>query len=306
MPAPSVSSNTTRMLGPYVLGPRVGLGGFAEVFKVQHHQSHEVVAAKVLRKEFVQDSSALEGFEREASMLQSLDLRGIPKLIKKDRLGDRPALIMDFIRGHPLHKFLQEKIEFDKVSSLTAMIRLVASLHAAGILHNDLKPENFMLGSDNTVYLVDFGNATHASDKMSLLGRLFRRRRSISGTPAYMAPELIRGGAPNYRTDVYALGACAHYVLTGQTLIEGSGATSKMRKAVKGKQKSVSERISRLPRDLVQIVDRACSPDPDMRPLDAQSMSHQLQRHFKSGYYRKPTELNSVLNRLKAQEHSSG
>lgn len=302
MPAQSVSSNSARMAGPYVLGPRVGVGGFAEVYKAQHHHSQAVVAVKLLRKEYVGDASALEGFEREAAMLSSLDLAGVPKYITTERVSDRPALIMDFIRGHALHRLVQENVAFDKVTALTAMIRLVASLHAEGILHNDLKPENFMLGSDNKVYLVDFGNATRAADKVSLLGRLFRKRRSISGTPAYMAPELIRGGEPNYRTDVYALGACAHYVLTSQTMIEGSGATSKMRKAVNGKQRSVSERITRLPRDLVQIVDRACCKDPDMRPLDAQGMSHQLQRHFKSGYYKKPTELNSLLNRLKEQE----
>ncbi|TVR43623.1 MAG: serine/threonine protein kinase [Planctomycetota bacterium] len=289
-------------IGPYVIGDRIGMGGFAEVFRGQHREKDHAVAIKLLKPAAAGDASAIDGLDREFDILKSLKIAGVPRVLLKGSVDGRPALVMDLVRGHPLHRLIAENVLFDKVTALVEMIKLVGSLHATGTLHNDLKPENFLLGADNHVYLVDFGNASRADEKPGLLGRWFKRRRKISGTPAYMAPELVRGAQPSYRSDVYALGACAHYVLTGRALIEGSGATSKLRKVVGDKKGSISERISRLPRDLTLIIDRACSHDPDARPFDAQAMSHQLAKHFGSGRYQKPSELSNFLHTLKQQE----
>ena len=286
-------------VGPYLLMAKVGQGGFADVYRARHREDGTEAAVKVLRDTASQDPAALDGFSREVDILQKLDVRGVPKYIHHGSCRGRPALVMDLIQGHPIHRLVGEGIKFDNVTALVEMIKIVAGIHAAGILHNDLKPENFMLGREGRVYLVDFGNAGFAASKVGLLGRLFKKRRSISGTPAYLAPELVRGAQPSYRTDVYALGACAHFVLSGKALIEGSGQTSKLRKAVKNTRGSISERISQLPRDLSVIIDRSCSPDPDTRPFDAQAMSHALSKHFGSGRYRKPNELSQFLQTLK-------
>ena len=165
------------------------------------------MAVKVLRDAASQDPAALDGFNREVEILQKLDIRGVPRYIHHGSCRGRPALVMEMIHGHPIHSLVSENIPFDNVTALVEMIKIVAGIHAAGILHNDLKPENFMLARNGQIYLVDFGNAGFANTKVGLLGRLFKKRRSISGTPAYLAPELVRGGQPTYRTDVYALGA---------------------------------------------------------------------------------------------------
>jgi serine/threonine-protein kinase len=264
------------------------------------------VAVKLLKETAARDASAVDGLRREADMLQEIAIKGVPRAILHGAANGRPALVMDLVRGQSIHRLISQSVMFDKVTALVEMIKLVGSLHAAGILHNDLKPENFLLGNDGHVYLVDFGNASKASEKLGLLGKFFKRRKVISGTPAYMAPELVRGGQPTYRTDVYALGACSHFVLTGRPLIEGSGATSKLRKVVGDKKGSISERIARLPRDLTVIIDRACSSDPDARPFDATAMSHQLAKHFGSGRYQKPNELSQFLHTLKEQEKAGG
>ena len=302
MPAAGSSNGTPLFVGPYQLLQRIGAGGFAEIFRARHRDSGEQVAVKVLRADASQCTAALDDFTHEIDMLKKLDVKGVPRYIAEGSSKGRPALVMELIQGHPIHNMIFENIMFDKVTALVEMIKIVAKVHSSGILHNDLKPENFMLAREGRVYLVDFGNAGFADTKVGLLGRFFKRRRSIFGTPAYMAPELVKGGQPTYRTDVYALGACAHFVLTGKALIEGSGQTSKLRKAVEVKRSSVSERISKLPRDLTVIIDRACSADPDARPFDAQAMSHALSKHFGSGRYRKPSELSDFLNTLKQQE----
>ena len=289
-------------VGPYQISEHIGSGGFADVFRAEHRDDGRSVAIKVLKEGFAQDASAVEGLKREGEFLKELQVRGVPRMISTGSCSGRPAIVMELIRGHGIHRLITEKVAFDKVTALIEMIKMVGAIHSAGILHNDLKPENFLLGRDGRVHLVDFGNASRADEKVGLLGRLFKRRKSISGTPAYMAPELVRGGQPSYRTDVYALGACSHYILTGHALIEGSGQTSKLRKVVNDKKGSISERITRLPRDLTIIIDRACSNDPDARPFDATAMSHQLAKHFGSGRYQKPTELSNFLNTLKDAE----
>lgn len=302
MPPAAPSHGTPLTVGPYQLLQRVGAGGFADVFRARHSENGQEVAVKVLREAAAQDTAALDGFSWEIEILEKLKVKGVPKYIGKGSCKGRPALIMELIQGHPIFNLIDQNIMFDKVTALMEMIKIVAAIHSEGILHNDLKPENFMLAREGRVYLVDFGNAGFADSKVGLLSRFFKRRRSISGTPAYMAPELVRGGQPTYRSDVYALGACSHYVLSGKALIEGSGQTSKLRKAVKDKRSSLSDRISQLPRDLTVIIDRACSADPDARPFDAQAMSHALAKHFGSGRYRKPAELSNFLNTLKSSE----
>ena len=299
-----MSSTAPLFVGPYQLLQRVGAGGFADVFRARHRDSGEEVAVKILREAAAQDTAALDGFMREIEILEKLTLKGVPRYIDKGSCKGRPALVMELIVGHPIFSLIDQEIMFDKVTALMEMIKIVANIHAEGILHNDLKPENFMLAREGRVYLVDFGNAGYADSKVGLLGRFFKRRRTISGTPAYMAPELVRGQPPTLSFRCLRPRGLFYFVLSGKPLIEGSGQTSKLRKAVKDKRSSISDRISKLPRDLTVIIDRACSADPDARPLDAQAMIHALSKHFGSGRYRKPKELSSFLNTLKQQEKS--
>jgi serine/threonine-protein kinase len=294
------------MLGNWVLVEMIGSGGFAEVFAAVHRESGQRAAIKILLEEHVGDKEAHGSISNEFDVLKGIDIRGVPKARILGEVCGRPAFAMEFIDGRSVHDLVATRSGIDVVSTLVAMIRVVGRIHAAGLVHNDLKPENFFLAMpQGRVFAIDFGNARWAdAPSQGLFGRLFKRKKKrISGTPSYMAPELLKGTEPSYRTDVYALGACAHFVLTGHPPIDGSDAASKIRKALGEGAGSISECIARLPRDLVQIIDRACSQDPDARPLDAQAMAHQLKVHFESGRYPKPKELNQLIRKqLSARE----
>ena len=174
----------------YQLLQRIGAGGCRD--RARHRDSGEQVAVKVLRADASQCTAALDDFTHEIDMLKKLDVKGVPRYIAEGSSKGRPALVMELIQGHPIHNMIFENIMFDKVTALVEMIKIVAKVHSSGILHNDLKPENFMLAREGRVYLVDFGNAGFADTKVGLLGRFFKRRRSIFGTPTYMAPNWSR------------------------------------------------------------------------------------------------------------------
>ena len=130
----------------------------------------------------------------------------------------------------------------------------MAALHAGGVIHRDLKPNNVMLetgGSGLHVSIMDFGLARPHEAANTLFGS-----GVIAGTPGYMAPELLRGGRPTKATDLFALGIVLHQVLTGERPPEAAGGLSPT--------PSPSLRSTRSPA-LVQAVEGFLSPDPEIR-----------------------------------------
>ena len=130
--------------------------------------------------------------------------------------------------------------------------------HSRGVLHRDVKPENVMLGEFGEVYLMDWGLALRRD------GLVAGRTLPIAGTPAYMAPEMVRGDAEaiDERSDVFLLGATLHEVLCGapRHLAESMSAT--MMRALHAEAVVYGDEV---PADLGAIANRACAPDPDMR-----------------------------------------
>jgi serine/threonine protein kinase len=131
----------------------------------------------------------------------------------------------------------------------------VAALHAGGVIHRDLKPNNVMLetgGSGLHVSIMDFGLARPHEALNTLSGSGL-----IAGTPGYMAPELLRGGRPTKATDLFALGVVLHEVLSGELPHASQGGLSLA--------PSSSLRSTRAPAELVQAVEGFLSPDPERR-----------------------------------------
>ncbi len=214
--------------GRYRILKRLGAGGMGEVFLGEHldHGRHEAI--KVLKTRFARDKRHLARFRREARATNRVQHENIVSFYDFGKLEDgRLYLTMEFADGPNLEEVLQSEGRIDKgraVSILRQICSAVDYAHSKGVIHRDLKPQNLVLvqlpGRPDTVKILDFGVAKitapgyNESLAITKEGQLF-------GTPAYIAPEQVKGINDDPRTDVYAIGCIAYALLTGETPFVG-------------------------------------------------------------------------------------
>ena len=207
---------------PVVPGYRVdrliGEGGFGQVWRGMRDTDGEIVAIKILHLELIRSTDALTRFERELSAIERLDHRSIVRAFGHGALGDgRPYLVLEYIAGPSLRDVIAERGQLPPAETLEMLAPLceaLATAHALGLVHRDVKASNVILGQDRDgarPVLLDFGLVKLTDQE----GPGLTSSRSMLGTPAAMAPEQMSGKPVTARTDVYALGLLAFHMLTG-------------------------------------------------------------------------------------------
>ena len=200
-------------LGNIQLGELLGEGGSSRVFAATDEHGREL-AVKVLRQTRDEDPGAHERLLREAGILSALSHPGLVK-VHEARVAPsgHPCLIMERVSGETLKQRL-ERLGPSRPAEAWRVARdaavALAVVHAAGVLHRDIKPDNLLMEGPR-VRLSDFGLALRQTDPR------VTRRGETTGTPAYMAPEQWWGAEVDARTDVYGLGAVLYESLCGST-----------------------------------------------------------------------------------------
>ena len=214
----------TLLDGRYLVTGVLGRGGMGVVYEGVHEQLGRAVAIKVLGPDTATDPVVVERFLREARIASSLGHGNIVDVSDLGRLKDgRPYLVMPRVQGVDFATLLECEgpMPAARVAELLQGVAAALDLvHAKGLVHRDVKPENLMhvLHEDGseTVMLTDFGIASLIAVKAA---RLTAEGR-VCGTPAYIAPELIATGEFDRRADVYALATVAFEMLTGRLPFE--------------------------------------------------------------------------------------
>ena len=198
--------------GRYRVEAPLGRGGMAEVYKVWDEQRSVFLALKLLRDDLAQDPVFLRRFQREAKALASLQHPHIVRFYGLEKEDLQVFLVMDYIEGATLREHIARAGKNGlPLARVREVLRDVCAAlnyaHSQGLLHCDIKAGNILLEKGGKAYLTDFGIA-RLSDAATatLVG---------AGTPAYMAPELVRGEEPSPQTDIYALGVVLYEMLTG-------------------------------------------------------------------------------------------
>jgi serine/threonine protein kinase len=209
-------------LGRYRLLKPLGQGGMGSVYLAEDTVLRRRVAVKVPLLSKVDGTAVRERFYREARSAAAIRHPNVCPLLDVGEDNGVPFLVMEFIEGKTLSE-LREAGQPWPVGQAAALVRKLAlavgELHQRGLVHRDLKPSNVMVRPDGEPVLMDFGLArsfTAQSRQLTALG-------ATVGTPAYMAPEQVRGDgkAIGPATDVYALGVILYEVLTGTLPFEG-------------------------------------------------------------------------------------
>jgi serine/threonine-protein kinase len=210
----------TRLDGRYLIREVLGRGGMGVVYAGVHEKLAREVAIKVLGQGLGTDSVASQRFLREARIASNLSHGNIVDVSDLGHLTDgRPYLVMPRVNGVDFAQLLAREGALEP-ARVVELLRGVASaldlVHAKGLVHRDVKPENLMHvvredGSE-TVMLLDFGIATLLGPETARLTADGR----IVGTPAYLPPELVSGENTDHRGDIYALATVAFELITGR------------------------------------------------------------------------------------------
>ena len=259
----------------YRLTELIANGGMASIFKAVDGESGAVVALKVPYLHYESDVVFFERFRREEEIGQRLDHPGIVKVLTP-REKSRMYLAMEFVAGQPVRALIRPGKPLPRPQAL-AIARQVgealAHMHAQGIVHRDVKPENLILTPEGNVKISDFGIAfTRGARRLT-----WSRLSHSTGTPDYAAPEQIRGGRGDARTDVYALGVLLYELLTGRLPWEAPDLVALLRAKRRIDATPPSAYAPELDPALEAVVLRAIARDPADRQADAAALLADLQ-----------------------------
>ncbi|MFC5061564.1 protein kinase domain-containing protein [Actinomycetospora atypica] len=202
--------------GPYRVGTRLGKGGMGEVHEAFDTHRERTVALKRLHGEDQDDPDVRERFRRESRIAARLDSPHVVPIHDFGVIDGRMYIDMRLVRGRDLGALIQTDGALSPERAVHIIEQVADALdaaHQAGIVHRDVKPSNVLLAARDFVYLADFGivHVREATEQPRLTAT-----GSTLGTPAYMAPEQLRGAPFDQRLDVYALGCVLFEALTGR------------------------------------------------------------------------------------------
>ena len=214
MTNPATIGLGTILAGRYELVAELAQGAMGDVFEALDRVDGSKVAVKVLRAEYLADESMRRRFRREGAVLKALGHPAIVRLLELgiDELG-LVYLVTEYVEGETLAARLSTgPVHIEEADALVdALSDGLSAAHEHGVLHGDLKPANVIWPASGSPCLVDFG-----ASKILGLDRL-TATGEVSGTPAYMAPEVLTGkGDIDQRIDVYGLGVVLYEALSAQ------------------------------------------------------------------------------------------
>ena len=250
-----------------VLEP-IGRGAFGEVYRAWDTRLDREVALKLLpatAKTLRRATSIIE----EGRLLARVRHPNVVTIYGAERIDDRVGLWMEFVKGRTLEQVIEQGHTFGPAEATEIGVQLchaVAAVHAAGLVHRDVKAHNVMLAEDRRVVLMDFGSGRELADTGS----------GLAGTPLYLAPEVFGGVEATARSDIYSVGVLLYYLLTRSYPVQGSDFRALRLAHQRGERTDLRTARPDLPPKLIHVVDRAIDAQPERRPRSASALAAEL------------------------------
>ena len=285
---PDLPEPTTVLYGGrYELLSLIGAGSYGSVYRAGDNELEEIVAVKVLRHERLAQPGALARFRKEVRLARRVAHPNVARTFDIGRHDGEPFLTMEYIDGQPLTRFCPLGARVADLPPIRLVLLIAAqicsglsALHAAGIIHKDLKPDNVLISNDGRVTITDFGiaSALSESEPESTVAA------PISGTPAYMAPEQVLGyGRIDTRADLYAVGVILFQLFTGQLPFSGrSGVANSLARLYEAPADPNTVR-PHLPPGIVKLLGRCLARDPQMRYQTAEELGRAIAAELPPG-----------------------
>jgi len=269
-----------KTIGGWAVGRRIGQGGMGAVHVAE--KDGQQGALKIMHASLVGQGDFRARFLREAAVLASVRHPNVVQLIDHGEQDGWLWLVMEYVAGGDLAMHLRRRgtlLDKEACTIAARCARGLVAIHAAGLIHRDLKPENIFLQSAKAGVLPDpkigdLGMARHTEgdDRMTMSG-------TACGTPAYMAPEQIRGnGDLDHRVDIYALGATLYTLLTGRKPFDGPTIYVLTHEVLTRPVPDMRRYNSHVGAALCGLVEKAMSKDREQRHRDIGELLLDLER----------------------------
>ena len=255
------------------------MGGMGKVYKgllIGQAGFQRPIVLKQLRDD--EDPAHLRLFVEEARRYALLDHENIGRIVDFERVDGRMCIILEYIDGWSVVDFLGHHRAEDRVPDVEMTVFIVSRVcralqyvyERAAIAHRDVSPSNIMMTREGTVKLIDFGIATRAGTQSA----------TLTGKPAYMAPEMVVELRADNRSDIFSLGAVFYEMLTLQRLFGGATTADVLEQVVSGDIPTPQPNGGELPEGVLTILRRSLQRDPQRRYVNAGEMGVACEHHL--------------------------
>ena len=257
----------------YEIMSRIGYGGMADVYKAQDRKLNRLVAVKVMKAEFREDSSFVAKFQKEAQAAAKLSH---PNVVNVYDVGEDRGLqyiVMELIEGITLKNYIAKKgkLSVKEATSIAIQVSLgLEAAHNVGIVHRDVKPQNIMISTDGKVKLSDFGIAKAINSNTITA--------NVMGSVHYSSPEQVRGGYSDAKSDIYSLGITMYEMVTGRVPFDGDTTVAIAIKHLQEEIVPPSIYTPDLPYSLEQIILKCTQKNPSRRYQNVGELIDDLKR----------------------------
>lgn len=270
LPKPGVSLGAATKVHPpvavkgYRILRKIGSGGMSEVFLAVRESDQRELALKVLDTGNDEDVALLHRFIQEYALLAQIDHPNVAKIYDQGISDAHAYLSMEYFAGGDIKRRIAAGMTQNQALGVTVQVALaLVQIHALGIVHRDVKPDNLMLRQDGSVALIDFGIAKHAEHA---LGHTIHGE--IVGSPYYLSPEQASGRPVSAASDIYCLGVIFHEMLTG----ERPYAADRVEVLLAQHLFSPTPRLAPQQRTMQDLLDKMMHKDPALRLGSAQAV----------------------------------
>jgi serine/threonine protein kinase len=265
-------------IGRYAILQKLGAGGMGVVYKAHDPQLQRTVAIKVPRFEEPGQVSqvARARFLREARAAAAIRHSHVCPIYDVGEHDGTPYVVMAFVEGQSLAGRLADGGRFEDICHAVRLAceiaEALAAVHAHGIIHRDLKPGNILLDGAGHALLTDFGLSRFERDAEHLT-----EEGTLTGTPAYMAPEQARCGKVDARSDLFSLGSVLYQVCTGELPFKGNNITAVLSALALDAPTPLAESQPDLPPKFAALLMQLLAKEPSQRPRSALEVVERLQ-----------------------------
>lgn len=256
----------------YAVQRKIGAGGMSSVYLAERQSDAMLTVLKLLNADLSRENEFLRRFIREYGILSKISNPNIVKIFDQGYSDQHVYIAMEYFAGGDLKDRIDRGMLPDEaVRLMLEMAKGLQAIHAAEVIHRDLKPQNIMFRDDGSLGILDFGIAKIASEETQLT-----EHGQVFGTPYYMSPEQGTGKILDARSDLYSLGVIFYEMLTSRRMYNAENAVALV-------YKHLNDPIPLLPGGLSRyqpLIDRTVAKAPGDRFISAASLRSYIEKNF--------------------------
>ena len=260
--APGTLTPGRSLGGRYSIVRMLGEGGMGAVYEARDLELDRVVALKVIRPEYANQTEILNRFKQELILARQITHKNVVRIFDLGQAEGIRYITMEFVQGQDLHTMMTTGHPFtiaDNVRTIKDTCRALEAAHAEGVVHRDLKTHNILIETGGRTGVMDFGIARSMQDSgLTSTGTLM-------GTPAYMSPEQAKGEKIDTRSDLFSLGVIFYELLTGKPPYESESMLGLLLKRVQERPRPPIEVNNKIPQALSDVVLKCLAVERDQR-----------------------------------------